>query len=405
MNKSLYSGYTLVLATLLGAGCTAPDGGSRSGTGAPAGKADSDSVIVTTAPCWDNMLWQDSGWLGGDGAYSTALNGVDRPGTADSTATLFWFSDTVIGRIVDDSLTDGWAMIHNSVAYLEGGKPDASRIHFYWGKDASGRPAALFTPATPEASDSDYYWLGDGFVDHALDSTLYIFCYRIRPVPRGIYPFEDAGVALIALPKHGRPPYPAQRQLDTPLFIHDTFGGKTSFGVAVLPNTEGARAPAPDGYVYIYGVRDPGKELLVARVPDSAFEDFSRWRFWDGTSWNSDMRQARALAERVSNEMSVSFMADGRVMAVFELDTDAPCVAIQVGSTPWGPFHPRKVIYKTPEIFSGVDYYTYNAKAHPHLSDPGTLLVGYNVNVLNNFFGLIKRHPHLYRSRFIRISY
>jgi hypothetical protein len=51
----------------------------------------------------------------------------------------------------------------------------------------------------------------------------------------------------------------------------------------------GAGAPKPDSFIYVYGVRGMNKELVVARVKDSAFENFSEWRFWDGMTWNSDM--------------------------------------------------------------------------------------------------------------------
>lgn len=397
---------TALLSTSLLGGCGSPAPGTRTvaGDSVSASQANPDSLIVRTSPQWQDMLWQDSGWLGADGIYSVAVNGVEKPGAADSTTTLFWFSDTIIGDIVDDSLQDDWTMLHNSVGYLKGGTPDPSRIRFYWKKDSAGKSISMFSPHTPDARPGDYYWLGDGFVDNARDTTLYIFAYRIKPLPGGIYPFDDVGVSLIAIPKHDQPPYSRQRQMDTPLLLKNAPGGKISFGVSVLPNTVGARAPSPDGYVYVYGVRGPDKELLVARVRDTDFEDFSRWRFWDGSSWNPDMTRSVALTSRVSNEMSVSFMPDGRVMAVFELDTNSPYVTIQVGNTPAGPFHPYKVIYKTPEIMSDADFYTYNAKAHPHLSRPGQLLISYNVNSFD-FIRDIHAHPHHLRPRFITLSY
>lgn len=400
----LFLPLSLALGVLAGCGLGAPGNRQNAHQTGSASLADSDSLVVRTAHRWQDMLWQDSGWLGADGIYSAALNGVEKPGAADSTTTLFWFSDTIIGDIVGDSLQDGWTMLHNSVGYLQGGEPDPSKIRFYWKKDSAGNSESVFSPNTPATSPGDYYWLGDGFVDNARDTTLYIFAYRIKPLPGGIYPFDDVGVSLIAIPKHSRPPYQDQRQMDTPLFLKNAPGGKISFGVSVLPNTVGARAPSPDGYVYVYGVRGPDKELLVARVKDTDFEDFSQWRFWDGNSWNPDMKRASALTTRVSNEMSVSFMPDGRVMAVFELDTNSPYVAIQVGNTPEGPFHPYKVIYKTPEILSDVDFYTYNAKAHPHLSKPGELLISYNVNSFD-FLHDIHAHPHHLRPRFISLSY
>jgi hypothetical protein len=150
-------------------------------------------------------------------------------------------------------------------------------------------------------------------------------------------------------------------------------------------------------------VRGQG-QLVVARVKDSAFEDFSQWRYWDGETWNTDKHQAAALTSHVSNEMSVSFMEDGRVIAVYERDGNSPDIMVQVGDSPVGPFYPPKKIYETPEIYEDIDFYTYNAKAYPHLSRPGELLISYNVNAFN-FEKKIEKYPHHLRPRFITVKY
>ena len=367
---------------------------------------DSASQIITKpAPQWAEMFRHDTGWIGSDGIYSMATNGVEAPGKAGESNTFFWFSDGVIGDIVADTLRGDWQLLHNSVAYMDGDNVDADHIHFYYKKDSAGNAISMFEPHTPNSKAGDYYWLGDGVFNHAMDSTTYIFAYRIKSVPGGIYPFDDIGLGLIAIPKNSRPPYTDQYQLDVPFFLKDSKGkGKVVFGISVLPNTVGARAPHPDGYIYVYGVRGPTKELLVARVNDSLFEKFNEWRFWDGSSWNEDVNSAAALTSRISNEMSVSFMDDGRVIATYELDTNSPDVVIQAGATPWGPFQPAKKVWETPEIYDAIDFYTYNAKAHPHLSKPGELLISYNVNAFN-FIENITRHPYHLRPRFITVKY
>jgi len=45
----------------------------------------------------------------------------------------------------------------------------------------------------------------------------------------------------------------------------------------------------------------------------------------------------------------------------------------------------------------------YNAKAHTNLSNPGDLLITYNVISLN-FFKDIKKYGHHYHPRFIRVK-
>ncbi|WP_194777902.1 DUF4185 domain-containing protein [Pararhodonellum marinum] len=363
------------------------------------------TIKAKSVPQWEEMLFQKSGWIGADGVYVVPLNGVERHGEADQTQTMFWFSDSIIGNIEGDSLQTDWEMVHNSVGYMEGAVPDPSKITFSWRTGNNGEALSMFEPNTPGTTEDEYYWLGDGFFNHAMDSTIYIFAYKIKNVPGGVYPFDDVGVSLISLPKGSKPPFENQKQMDTPFFKKDSKGkGKVVFGISVMANTSGAGAPDPDGYIYIYGVRGPMKELIVARVQDREFESFDKWRFWDGATWSDDMDDASALTNRVSNEMSVSFMEDGRVMAVYQLDTNSPNVAIQVGRTPTGPFQPHKIIYETPEIYEDIDFYTYNAKAHPHLSKPGELLISYNVNSFD-FLTDIHKHPHHLRPRFVSFKY
>ena len=367
----------------------------------------SKSRITTKAvPAWAEMLRHDSGWIGADGIYCTALNGVENPGEMDaSSVTMFWFSDCIIGDIDTkaDTLKGSWQMMNNSVAYFTGNDPAPDKISYHWRKDSAGNPLSMFEPRTANAPEKSYYWLGDGFMNHAKDSTIYIFAYLIRNIPGGIYPFEDIGVSMIALPKHSRPPYNDQQQKETPLFFTDA-KGKTVFGICVLPNTKGAHAPKPDGFVYVYGVRGMNKELVVARVQDTAFDNFNEWRFWDGLSWNTDMHACAALTDNISNEMSVTFMPDGRVIAAYQLKTANTTVALAAGATPWGPFQPAKKVWETPEAYDDLDFYTYNAKAHPNLSKPGELLISYNVNSFD-FLDDIVKHPHHLRPRFISVKY
>ena len=365
-------------------------------------------ITTTPAPEWAEMLRHTDGWLGADGIYSVSMNGVEKPGMLNANSqTMFWFSDCIIGHIdaKADTMKEGWGMLNNSVAYMDGATPDPDKIHFYYRNDAKGNPLSMFEPATPNLPPDSYYWLGDGFFNHAKDSTIYIFAYLIHNIPGSIFPFEDIGVSLIAIPKGSKPPFTNQRQMTTPLFLKDTQGkGKTVFGICVMPNTIGSGAPKPDGYVYVYGIRGINKELLVARVKDTEFEDFSKWRYWDGMDWNTDINKSAAVLDNISNEMSVSYMADGRVIAAFQMRNDATAVAISAGQTPRGPFQPAKKVWQTPEAFDDLDFYTYNAKAHPHLSKPGELLISYNVNSFD-FLDDIVKHPYHLRPRFVRVRY
>ena len=396
----------LFFSLFLNWGCSVIKSGTESSRLIPKSDFDSSTMLETkAAPEWSLMLRHDSGWIGADGIYCVPLNGFEAPGKAAETNTFFWFSDCIVGNIKGDTLQQGWEMMHNSVAYMKGDNADPDNIQFYWRKDSAGNAQSMFEPHTPATKPGDYYWLGDGFMNHATDSTIYIFAYRIKNVPGGIYPFDDVGLSLIALPKGSKPPFKDQRQFDTPFFLKDSNGkGKVVFGISVMANTKEAGAPSPDGFIYVYGVRGNKKELLVSRVKAASFENFADYRFWDGNDWNSDINAAAALTQNISNEMSVSLLEDGRVIAVYQMGGNTPDIAMQVGKTPWGPFQPLKKIWHTPEIYQGLDFYTYNAKAHPHLSKPHELLISYNVNSFN-FLEDITRHPYHLRPRFIKFKY
>ena len=367
------------------------------------GEAHFNSVLGTPAPQWQQMLTKYHGWIGADGVYAMAMNGIESNGSADTTETFIWFSDSILGDIINDSLKN-WDMVNNSIAYMKGGEPDSSRIKFFVRYDSAGKALSVFEPHTPHTETGEYYWLGDGVFNHAMDSTIYIFGYKIKNVPGSKpFPFKQTGVSLIAIPKHSQFPFAGQRQMDTPLFFTDN-KGSVFFGAAILPNTVGARAPHPDGFIYVYGIRSPNNQLVVARVKDSLFEDFSKWNYWDGKEWNKDQHRVAALTSHVSNEMSVSFMETGRVIAIYERDSNSPDIMMQVGDSPAGPFYPAKKIYETPEIYQDIDFYTYNAKAYPHLSKPGQLLISYNVNAFD-FGRKIEMYPHHLRPRFITIQY
>lgn len=366
------------------------------------GEQHAGSLYGKSVPQWQEMLRQEHGWIGADGVYAVALNGVEKAGLADSTTTLIWFSDSIFGDIINDSLKN-WSMVNNSIAYLKGGTPSKEKIQFFSRKDSAGNRLSVFEPHTPNTKPGEYYWLGDGYFNHAKDSTIYIFAHKIVNVPGGPFPFKQTGVSVIALPKGSKFPFSNQRQMDAPLFIQtDSFN--LFFGASVMANTIGARTPNPDSFIYVYGVKNPGGKLLVARVKDIEFEDFSKWTYWNGVEWDREQKNAKHLIEHVSNEMSVSFLEDGRVVAIYQKDGNSPYIMLQVGDSPVGPFYPPKMIYETPEIYEDIDFYTYNAKAFPHLSPKGKILISYNVNAFN-FLKKIEMYPQHLRPRFITIDY
>ncbi len=355
---------------------------------------------VEEAPEWSALFIRNNGWFGGDGIYSIPLNGVEHQ-PADSL--LFIFSDSMIGTIEKDSLLPSSLMVHNTVATLSGHAPDVDKMHFVWAHNEKDEPAPVFEPHTPHTQQGDYYWLGDGFVNQELNNTLYIFGYRVHNVSDEAFGFREVGNTLIKIHAGAKPPFTGYEQMDTPLFFKDKDGHIGSFGAGIYVNTAKAKAPAPDGFVYVYGVHGMAKQMVVARVKPADFERFDQWRFWDGSGWNKDMNKVADVTNSVSNELSVSPLPDGRYALIFQQGGMGTTIGMRIGASPVGPFGPIIKLWDCSKDAEEKTYVMYNAKAHPGISKPGELLISYNVNSVE-FLKDLQKHPHLYRPRFIRLK-
>jgi len=143
--------------------------------------------------------------------------------------------------------------------------------------------------------------------------------------------------------------------------------------------------------------------MVVARVKPAGFDKFDQWRFWDGAGWNKEMSKAADVTDKVSNELSLSPLGDGRYILVFQEGGMGTHISMRIGASPVGPFGPVTRLWDCSSDAEEKTYVMYNAKAHPALSAPGELLISYNVNSVE-FLKDLQKHPHLYRPRFIRLK-
>ncbi|WP_184546207.1 DUF4185 domain-containing protein [Mucilaginibacter sp. FT3.2] len=358
---------------------------------------------VEAAPEWSALLTRQTGWFGGDGIYTIPLNGVENRQAKANDKILFIFSDSMIGKIENGTMAPGYKMIHNSVAYLNGIAPANQQMKFTWDTDKTGAAESVFIPHTAQTDTSDYYWLGDGFVNQELNNAIYIFGYRVRNVSTGAFGFKEVGNTLIKIPASAKPPYKDIKQMDTPFYLTDKNGDIGSFGAGIYVNTTKAAAPKPDGYIYIYGVRGMGKNLMVARVAPKDFEQFNKWTFYDGANWVKDMGKVADVTNNVSNELSLTALPDGRYALIFQVGGMTTTVGMRIGATPYGPFGPVIKVWDCKPDLEEKTFVVYNAKAHPSLSAPGELLISYNINSID-FIPDLMKHPNLYRPRFIRMK-
>jgi hypothetical protein len=356
---------------------------------------------IEPADDWSSLFIRSSNWFGGDGIFAIPLNGSDYDSKDDL---LFVFSDTMYGEVKDGVLQPGWEIPNNSLMILRGNEPKSDKADFFVKTGEDKKTKNVFIPDSPKAVTGDYFWLGDGLMDHSANK-VYVFAYRMRNTNDGsMFPFKEMGGTMLMLPKGEKVPFDNYSQLELPFPTHEEDSLATSFGGAVLDNSEAAGVPNPDGYLYIYGVRGRAKELIITRVKPGSLEDFKSWEFKTTDGWSNDLKSAHGLMDSVSNEFSVSPIGDGKYALVYQLGGIDTRICLQIGSSPFGPFGPREYIYNTAKDISGKDLITYNAKAHPSLSKPGELLVSYNVNSFS-FLQQIEKTPNFYRPRFFRVVF
>lgn len=335
---------------------------------------------------WDDLFQRTSGWLGADGAYSVVLTG-DK--------SLWLFSDTFIGDVHPESNQfRQFTMVNQSMATLKGNKPNPDKMEFIYGhKDNKTTTNLLENNA----------WLQDGIM---INNHVYLTAYQIGNDAKPIT------TDLIRIPIEGGNPNLSayQTQSDVPLMIRDN-KHLTLFGIGMLDNTS-VNAPKQDDYLYIYGYREvlesSEKALVVARVKKSHYTDLSKWRFWDGKRWNPDIETTQTdqatLTTRISAELSVvpitSGVYQGKYMLIYTKDVISGIMEYAISDSPSGPFTQATPFYTCPEKNKSKDVFCYNAKAHPHLSKTGQLLISYNVNQMGSF----PKTNDVYRPRFVSID-
>ena len=384
--------YLLIIILLIGSSSSSQEQNSSS--------SEADTLInykTYAAPEWTELFYRNEGWFGADGIFTITLNGDESIGAGKKDSVLMYFSDTMTGKVVGDSAVENFKMVNNSFSWVKEAKPESVKVRYKG--DATDNALSYFHPSTPNTQEGEYYWFGDGFVNHEDNNSINIFGYRVFDKSEASWDFEVRGVTLITLPEGSKAPFEDQQQIDLPLFMNIDSLGSGTFGSGIFVNTKGARAPNPDGYLYIYGLLDPGKKLVVSRVRPADIKNVGTWRFWNGKEWDDDITNVQPITDRVSNEVSLTPLNDGRYLLVFQADGIGEWTSIRIGDSPIGPFGSLQQIWHVPELSEPPGIIPYNAKAHPVLSDDNRLLISYNT-ISFDYFNDILKYPHMYRPRF-----
>lgn len=283
-------------------------------------------------------------WTGADSAYSVEL---------PDGSTAWIYSDTFLGEVDEDHGRPlDSPFIHNSIIVDDGGLT----THTGGTEEA---PESLVHVEGAEESQR-WYWFGDGTVE---GDSLHVMLLEFEKTGDGVFDFAFAGNAVATF---------------------DT-GDMSLTGVTDLPESDVNWGSAiyedpADGHTYVFGVEDLQSEKYahLARVPTGSLTT-GDWEYFDEGEWTGDPAASSRILEGVSNEFSVSRF-QGRFTIVTGDATEALSAKVVMyrAKDIEGPYTGRTVLYETPE--TGGNIFTYNAKAHPHLSSGNRLLVTYNVN-------------------------
>ncbi len=364
---------------------------------------------------------QGSGWVGGDGIFSTSITDAQLPGSInDNSVTLFTFQDSFIGNFGNyrDFTAEtgyfnspGFGMGMKNMAYmqLKGSEPDVRNVQFYYelnnglsqSQDGGNILPGKYWVSDSTSIDGQIYTLGNVFNESMGTDSKDFYLQKVDP-NTGFITMDEVANRLIE-------------------------GADGD-----LPREIGFEAIwEEDDYVYQYGRKD--NKLIVRRTTKEEYKSFTGWKYWDGRDWNTDPNRCKAISEcSMGNEFNVSYMPSGafagKYVAVFTEGSIWGTITCAVSDSLTGPFKRLREISDVSSLFWATERYqmylttykdsqyyynqwNYNAKSQPAISKEGELLITYHFGLhddrvpsLGWFGGLGKEYEQPSFINLIRIS-
>lgn len=334
------------------------------------------------APDWNAKFDTKKGWIGGDGAYSVAL---------DRKRILWLFGDTLLGTVKDGKRA-GASMVNNTVGVQTGQGKDVP-IRFLSNKGRDAKPAAIFLP--PDGKG--WFWPA---APVCVQGRLFVFLPQIaKGKGASVLGFRHIGQWLARIDNPTDKPGKWRLKLQRVPFARFDPALVQSWGSAVL---------ADGGDLYIYGYQERGKgvgrrKLLVARVPAEKLADFAAWRFSTSGGWGEKSEDATPLAGGLATEFSVSRLADGKgLVLVYTENGLGDRIVGRFATAPAGPWSAPVLLYRCPEMAGDKGVFCYAAKAHGWAVKGDELLISYCVNTWE--FARLFRDAKVYRPKFVRVK-
>jgi fibronectin type 3 domain-containing protein len=308
---------------------------------------------------------QGGHWTGADSTVSVQL----------PDGRVAWlFSDTFLGTVnADHSRPKSAPFIHNSIVVQQGNQL-VQTLH----GGTTANPTSLVNATNPD----EFYWIGAAKVQDGVLKALYGRYSKSGEGPLG---FTRVGTALVTF---SLPALAVTNVTDL------TLGQKVGWGSAIVSD---------GGYDYVYGTEDVDgyKFAHVARTTNLG----GAWQFWNGTAWVADESQSARLLSGAGTSFSVVRNGNQFVLATHDGNTPfGPWLVAYTAPSPTGPFTGPTYLYKAPEPESSTNWqFPYDAQLHQEQASPGTLLLSYNNNSLNNEDNY--SDARIYRPRFVDVPW
>jgi hypothetical protein len=329
------------------------------------------AAVTVTPNTGLNQLWNSYGdqsgqWNGGDGTASVQL----------PDGRIAWlFSDTYFGPLnPDHSRSTRVRLVHNTIV-VQSGATLGGTLH------TGSRQAPRAVVEVP-----GFAWVADGIVENGSLKVLYNEYSRTGPGPLNVK-LDRTLLATLSLPDMA-----VTSVQPLPL------GNQVAWGQAIVNDC---------AYSYVYGTEhaDGSTYAHLARAPLGNLG--GKWQFWDGGRWSEDGSASARVLPGVGTAFGVTW-ADGKYGLVTQ-DNTVPAafsasIVAYTAPSPAGPFGPPRELFRAPEAGAdGKQIIVYDARVHPWLSAPGTMVVSYNVNSLNPVEN--NQNGTIYRPRFMNVSW
>ena len=315
-----------------------------------------------------NYFKRSTGWVAGDGAYSTPLNNGQ---------SLWAFGDSYINSY--DAATQSVPCLfdaRSSLLLINTVNPSVQNT-------VQGNNPGSNSYFIPD-NGNNWVWPGPGYQN---GDTIYVFVNKLgQNVP------DSPTIAKIMLPGYTFNSY-------YPL----PYKNGINFNYSIIRDSD---------YYYVYGTKSNGfgNDLFAARYP--ANNIYGTWQYYGGNGWGTDINSITRIWDEFTSSFYVFKLKSDYVLITTEFSVgcnQGKNIYVATGPNPNGPFINQHPIWQVDDTLNGDWPVFYIANPHPEFDNGhNELLITYCINAYGSCFNTCfngRMDPNTYRPRAIRVPY